>query len=36
LPEWNKLVESGGDLSVLGVTIKTDQKVPGFDKVWKN
>jgi hypothetical protein len=33
--EWNKLVESNGDLSVLGITIKINQKIPGFVKYWQ-
>ena len=35
LSEWEKLVESGGDLSVLGVKVKKDEKIPGFDEHWQ-
>jgi hypothetical protein len=35
LTEWNKVVESGGNLSVLGVQIKTFPKIPGFDQHWQ-
>jgi hypothetical protein len=33
--EWRKLVESGGDLSVLGIDVKKEQPVAGFEAHWR-
>ncbi len=32
---WSKIVEKGGDLSVLNVPIKKDDPIPDFDHVWR-
>ena len=32
LKEWNKIVQSNGDFSIVGVHIKKGQPVPNFDK----
>lgn len=34
LPEWQQLVESGGDLSVLRIHVVTDSPVPGLHEYW--
>ena len=34
IDEWNRLRESGGDLSVLGIEVITDQPLKHFDEVW--
>ncbi len=36
LADWEKVVNSGGDLSVLGFKMEKDRSVPGFDKVFPN
>jgi len=33
--EWQKILESKGDLSVLGITVKTNNPVPLFEENWK-
>ena len=35
LPEWQRLVESGGDLSRLGIQIDTDRPVRGLAEQWR-
>lgn len=32
--EWARLVAAHGDLSAVGVVVKTDPPVPGFEKPW--
>lgn len=32
--EWARLVAAHGDLSAVGVLVKTDPPVPGFEKPW--
>lgn len=33
--EWDKIVRSGGDLSVLGLEIRKGEPVPGFEQHWE-
>jgi hypothetical protein len=33
--EWAKLVESGGDLSSLGIEVKKEKPVAGFEEHWR-
>jgi hypothetical protein len=35
LAEWKRVVEAGGDLAVLGVRLKPDDKVAHFDENWR-
>ena len=35
LGEWRRFLERGGDFSALGLMLKRDSPVPGFDAVWK-
>ncbi len=32
--EWKTLVDSGGDLSTLGISVVKDKPIPGFDVHW--
>ncbi|MDB6123624.1 MAG: hypothetical protein JWQ71_2617 [Pedosphaera sp.] len=34
--QWKQLVQSKGDLSVLGIQVKTNNPVPGFKEGWKS
>ena len=36
LPEWKRVVDAGGDLSVLGVKMTKDAKVLNFDEHWRS
>ena len=36
LSEWSRLVDTGGDLTALGVEIDTDTPVELFDEIWES
>lgn len=35
LAEWDRLLESEGDLSILDMPITENKPIPGFDAVWR-
>jgi hypothetical protein len=36
LADWRKLVAAGGDLAALGIEVKKDRPLPGFDRHWES
>jgi hypothetical protein len=35
LEEWERVIKSGGDLSVLGIRVTTDKPIEHFEKAWQ-